>query len=267
MRTPIDAIWNELKDTVSLTELDFLKKCFRAYSSEAHVTNVMSDLEILKKLSPPPQKILDFGCGIGLQSFLLSNMGYTVYGLETVEDKSINGILKNKAESYKRTREESIKNMWKIVEGKANVKFQFYDGKNIPFTDSYFDLIFAYAVVEHIPLDEVSSIVNEINRVLKTKGMFYIFQLPQRTSYTEFITRNLGMESHEFLWYYKMITKLLNQTGFDVIFSQKVDMLVNHPYKIINPLFPILKVVNKFLLHTPLSYFAHHLTIISCKNK
>lgn len=265
MKTPIDEVWDELKNAVSLEELDFLKKCFRAYSSKAHFTNVMHDLEILKKLSPPPQRILDFGCGIGLQTFLLANLDYLVYGLETVEDKSLDGFLKSKAESHKRSREESMKNVWNVIKNKQNVKFQFYDGKKIPFSDSFFDIVFTYAVIEHIPPDEVSNIIKEIKRTLKTNGLYYIFQLPQRTSYTEFIARKLGMESHPFLWDFQVIKKLLKKENFDIVFSEKADMLINHPHKIVNPLFAILRPLNKFLIHTPLSYFAHHLTIVSRK--
>lgn len=266
MQTPVDDIWLELKATASLEELFFLKYCFRAYSSNAHVKNVMDDLSVLKRLSPPPQKILDLGCGIGLQSFLLSKAGYFVNGLETVKDKSIN-ILKRNAESYKSTREEGIKKVWRLIKRRTNVIFKFYNGRKIPFSNEHFDIVFTYAVIEHIPPDEISNIIEEINRVLKINGLFYIFQLPQRTSYTEFIARHLRMQSHEFLWCYQHIKNLLNRKGFEVIFQKKADMLINHPYKLVNPIFPLLHPLNKLLIHTPLSYFAHHLTVISKKNR
>lgn len=265
MRTPIDDIWDDIKHTVTLKELDFLKKCFRAYSSKAHVRNVMKDLEILKKMSHPPKRILDFGCGIGLQTFLLAKLGYEVTGLETVEDKSLDGFLKGKAESHIRSREESMENVWKTIKQKISVDFQFYGGKKIPFGTEHFDIVFAYAVLEHIPPIEASNILVEIRRVLKKNGLFYIFQLPQRTSYTEFIARKLGMESHEFLWNLTTVSTMLKTEGFKVIHSEKVDMLINHPHKIVNPLFPILRPLNELLCHTPLSYFAHHLTVISRK--
>jgi len=261
----ITDIWKELQKLVSAEELTFLKKCFRAYSSKAHLANVMEDIKIFMRISPPPQKILDFGCGIGLQSYLLAKNGYEVYGLETVEDKSLDGFLKGKADEHKRTRDESMKNVWKLIKNKVNVKFQFYDGTHIPFADEYFDVVFTYAVIEHIPPEEANNILKEIRRISKKNGFFYIFQLPQRTSYTEFIARKLGMESHEYLWDYKQIKKLLNKIKFHIIFYERADMLINHPYKIINPLFPTLRLINKFLLHTPLSKFAHHLTVISKK--
>jgi len=266
MKTPVDEIWNKVKNAVSLKELIFLKKCFRAYSSKAHIANVMHDLQVFKSISPPPRNVLDFGCGIGLQSFLLSKMGYNVYGLETVEDKSLDGFLKGKAQAHIKTREESMENVWNIIIGETEVKFQFYDGHRIPFSDCYFDTVFAYAVLEHIPPNEIPNIIKEIRRVLKTDGAFYIYQLPRRTSYTEFIARTLGIESHEFLWHYKTIRTLLNKQRFEIVFSEKVDMLINHPYKIVNPLSPVLQPINEFMMHTPLSFFAHHLTIVAKKS-
>ncbi|GAH80665.1 unnamed protein product, partial [marine sediment metagenome] len=119
------------------------------------------------------------------------------------------------------------KNVWNVIKNKQNVKFQFYDGKKIPFSDSFFDIVFTYAVIEHIPPDEVSNIIKEIKRTLKTNGLYYIFQLPQRTSYTEFIARKLGMESHPFLWDFQVIKKLLKKENFDIIFSEKADMLMS----------------------------------------
>ncbi len=265
MSNPIIEIWRELQHLVSTEELTFLRKCFRAYSSKAHLSNVSDDLALFEGITPPPQKVLDFGCGIGLQSYLLAKRSYDVYGLETVEDKSLDGFLKGNADEHKRTRDESMKKVWELIQQKVHVKFQFYDGVYIPFADGYFDVVFTYAVLEHIPPVELDNIISEIRRVLKNNGIFYIFQLPQRTSYTEYVARKLGMESHEYLWEYRTMKKLLNRAGFEVTYFEKVDMLFNHPYKIVNPLFPVLKPLNKFLLHTPLSRFAHHLTIISRK--
>ncbi len=261
----VNEIWQELKDRVSIEELVFLRKCFRAYSSKAHLANVVNDLKILKEFTPPPQKILDFGCGIGIQSYLLAKLGYVVSGLETIEDKSLDGFLKGKAENHKKTRDESMESVWRTIRKKANVEFRFYDGMHIPFADKSFDIVFTYAVIEHIPPAELTNIFNEIKRVLRENGVFYIFQLPQSTSYTEYIAKKLGMESHEYLWSYRSIVNLLENSGFRVMFWERSDMLINHPYKIVNPLFSFLKRINKFLLHTPLVKFAHHLTVVSKK--
>ncbi|KPK64381.1 hypothetical protein AMJ83_02915 [candidate division WOR_3 bacterium SM23_42] len=263
MANPIAPIWDELKGRVSSTDLAFLRKCFRAYSSKAHVRNVLHDLELLKRLSPPPQKILDFGCGIGLQSYLLAKHNYEVYGLETVEDKSLNNFFRGKAESHISTRDESMKSVWSVIQTKVSVDFRFYDGARQPFPDRYFDVVFAYAVLEHIPPEELPQVLREIRRVLRPGGLFYVFQLPRRNSYTEFLARNMGLEAHPYLWNLRGIEELLRAGGFRSVYSERVDMLFNHPYKIVNPLYNMLRPLNEFLVRTPLSHFAHHLTVVA----
>ena len=267
MENSIATIWTELTARATKADLDFLRKCFRAYSSKAHVSNVMHDLALLRRLSPPPNRILDFGCGIGLQSFLLSLNGYDVYGLETTEDKSLDGFFKGKAESHIATRDESMKIVWSIIKKSAKVDFRFYDGAVQPFTGEHFDIVFAYAVLEHIPPQDVPGVLGEIQRVLKPDGRLYIFQLPRRTSYTEFLARKLGLESHPYLWDLKSMGKVLNEAGFQVFYAERVDMLFNHPYKVINPLFSVMRPLNRLLVKTPLSYFAHHLTIVAGKTQ
>ena len=263
MENPIYPIWSELAEKASSVDLDFLKKCFRAYSSRAHISNVLHDLGVLRKISPPPQKVLDFGCGIGLQSFLLAKNGYSVCGLETVEDKSLNGFFRGRAESHIASRFESMKNVWSVIRNNVCVDFKFYDGAKQPFDDGHFDVVFAYAVLEHIPPVELPKVLFEIRRVLRHGGFFFIFQLPRRTSYTEFLARKLGLEAHPYLWDLKSMEQLLARSGFRVSFSERADMLFNHPYRIVNPLFSVLKPLNKVLINTPLSHFAHHLTIVA----
>jgi SAM-dependent methyltransferase len=261
----INEIWHALKAKASVEELAFLKKCFRAYSSKGHLANIKTDLQFMYRMSPPPQRVLDFGCGIGLQSYLLAHAGYKVYGLETIEDKSLEGFLKGKAETHIKSRDESIKNVWDVIRIRQKAEFRFYDGVVIPHQDGFFDAVVAYAVIEHIPPVEVGGIMNEINRVLRRGGLFYIFQLPQRGSYTEFIARNLGLESHEYLWNPSEIRSALELGGFDVLKCEKADMVINHPYRVVNPVYGLLKILNRFLIHTPLSYFAHHLTAVAQK--
>jgi SAM-dependent methyltransferase len=246
--------------------LDFLNKCVRAYSSKAHLWNNCRDLELVTRLSPPPQKMLDFGCGIGIQSYLLAEMGYQVVGLETVFDKSLEGFLKQKAQPILDTRDRSMQAAWSVVKGcNRSVSFDVYDGTHLPYSNGTFDIVFSYAVLEHIPRPDVPAIVQGIHHVLKPGGLFYIFQLPQVNSYTEFLARKLNLEAHEFLWSFSEMDRVLEAAGFNVIRQERADMLFNHPHQLVNPLFSVLRPVNRFLLTTPLSEFCHHLTIVGRK--
>lgn len=87
-------------------------------------------------------KILEIGSGTGHQAKKLKDLGYEVEAIDL------------ESSSYKENRIFAITN---------------YDGKHIPFQDSYFDLIFSSNVLEHIPhLDEFQF---EMQRVLKNDGI------------------------------------------------------------------------------------------------
>lgn len=259
----IDDLKLELNDTKNLS---LLIKCVRAYSSKVHIWNVLSDLELVKKFSPLSCKILDFGCGIGIQSYLLAIMGYEVTGLETVFDKSIDGFLKKKAKSYIESRDKNMTFVWDKIKTKLpTIRFETYNGRDIPYPNDTFDAVFSYAVIEHIPKEDVPRIIGEINRILRPGGVFYIFQLPQIYSYTEFIARQFNIESHKFLWKFSEIINILTKSGFEIILKKRVDMFFNHPYKLVNPFFTLVRIFDEFLLRTPLSFFCHHLTVVAKK--
>ena len=69
------------------------------------------------------KKILDFGCGNGQNSLILTEMGYDLTGIEIVEHE-----------------------YWKNIEA----EFVIYDGKKLPFNSEEFDIIVIFGVLEHI---------------------------------------------------------------------------------------------------------------------
>lgn len=97
---------------------------------------------------PSEGKILEIGAGTGWQSKALETRGYNVYGI----DLTISNY--------------SDKRVWSVTD---------YDGKNIPYEDSSFDIIFSSNVLEHIP--HIYEFQTEILRVLKPDG-FVVHVLP-----------------------------------------------------------------------------------------
>jgi SAM-dependent methyltransferase len=93
-------------------------------------------------------RILDIGCGTGLNSEVLQEFG-EVYSV----DPSL------KALDF--CRDKGLKN---VLVGKV---------EELPFTDSIFDMVIALDVIEHVK-DDVGA-VNEIRRVLKPGGIFICF--------------------------------------------------------------------------------------------
>ncbi len=58
----------------------------------------------------------------------------------------------------------------------GEAKFQFFDGRTLPFSDQRFDLIFAACVFHHVDHAEHVSLLRELNRVLKHQGRLAIFE-------------------------------------------------------------------------------------------
>lgn len=127
-------------------------------------------------------KVMDFGCGIKPYKSLIKCDEYIGVDMKTTGHS----------------------NRSKIVD-------IFYDGHTIPVEDGYFDSAISTQCLEHI--FNVSEILGEINRVLKTNGMFLI-------------TCPLVWEEHEqpydfFRYTQYGMKKMLEENGFKVLSMQK----------------------------------------------
>jgi len=105
--------------------------------------------EYLKKFANKNLKVLDLGCGSGELTLKLSQFFKEIIGIDPFED-----YIKS-AEKFK-----------KAVEAK-NVVFKVADGKNLPFEDDYFDIVFS----SRGPLSTNIDFIRESFRVLKKGGL------------------------------------------------------------------------------------------------
>lgn len=269
----IDPFLQFEKDFLKLTErinrqsesggIGYLNDYIRAYSSKGHLYDVYRDLDLVHKYLEGRDIILDFGCGMGFQSIFLANMGYRVIGVETVSDKSIEGFFKININSHERDRISTLFQNWNLLKSeKVGLDYEFYDGKRLPFKNASFDSVLAYAVLEHIPKDEIPAILESISMVLKPGGFLFVFQLPQKYSYTEFTARKLGWQSHPFLWTMPEILALLLSRGFDILEAKRTGLLFNQPYALANRLFPVIRWFNQTFAFPPISFIAHHINVV-----
>ena len=90
---------------------------------------------------PPTGKLLEIGAGTGWQANILQDKGYDVSAIDIPES--------NYAQDCVR-------------------QITRYDGRQIPYEDDTFDIIFSSNVLEHIP--HLREFQNEIHRVLKPDG-------------------------------------------------------------------------------------------------
>ncbi|WP_191966197.1 class I SAM-dependent methyltransferase [Oryzomonas japonica] len=101
-------------------------------------------------------RILDFGCGAGATE---------IYLKETFPEASIYAI-DSSAQSIRAARERNIE----------GVEFIHSDAFELPFPDSYFDLIYSNGTFHHIPPLHHKKIISEISRICRVGGNFFIFE-------------------------------------------------------------------------------------------
>jgi SAM-dependent methyltransferase len=102
------------------------------------------------------------------------------------------------------------------------------DPVELPFNDSTFDAVLSCGVLEHV-VDPDGSL-EEIRRVLRPRGTFYLYNLPNRWAYTEKVARILGMYYHGALPDDRVYTlnsarDLLARHDFDVSELRRAHML------------------------------------------
>jgi len=157
----------------------------------------------------PPGRLLDWGCGLGQMSWLLERRGFDVTSFELGETVAT-------LPDVPLTREV------RILRGSHPTK--------LPFASSSFDVVLSCGVLEHVdeysqPGNEVASLY-EIHRVLTPAGNFPIYQLPQRYTWQEAITRTLKLGyAHPRRFSESEIRELLRRTGFRVVRLARYNML------------------------------------------
>lgn len=99
------------------------------------------------------KKVLDIGCGFGEASIQFARLGAEVYSLD-ISSGMLDQALKLASKYH-----VSINTMQGDVE-------------NLPFTDNYFDIVYAGNVLHHA---EVEKVIKSVTRVLKQDGCFAIW--------------------------------------------------------------------------------------------
>ena len=110
------------------------------------------DLKGLTSFLSAGERVLDIGCGNGRLLKLIGNKGLDYTGIDISEQ-----IIKIAQEKY------------------PGQKFQIFDGRHIPFSDGYFDKIFAIRVFHHLPSEKIRlEFLKEIKRTLKPGGLLIL---------------------------------------------------------------------------------------------
>lgn len=147
-------------------------------------------------------KILDWGCGFGHMSYLLKRRGFEVVSYD----------LDNALQDQPLPLAQEIC----VTVGTDPVR--------LPFGDAHFDATLSCGVLEHVP-DENGSL-EEIRRILKPNGNFFIFNLPQKYSYKEFLLARFKLGyTHKRKYTLNTVRALLATHGFRITAARRGGIL------------------------------------------
>ncbi len=140
------------------------------------------------------KSILDLGCGPGRDAKIFADKGYQVIGIDLSK-----GMI------------EAATNRVK------NAEFKVMDIRQLKFDDNHFDGVWASASFLHIPKKEIIKGFQEVHRVLKDKGIFYISVKQGEGEILKPDERYNGAKKFWSFFQKKEIEDELKTAGFDII--------------------------------------------------
>ena len=240
--------------------------------SDVWLNGSLQCLEVLANRVAAGSRILDFGCGVGFMTVLLKAMGYDAEGID-IDIGSRPGVSEDAfsapwgTRQLERSNPGFVQGFWQKSREMFGVRFQSFDGLNIPFPDSSFDAVMAHAVIEHVRPDILPLVIREIRRVLKEDGTLLVFRTPRKDAYLEklFRLRFLHRYAHQILYNESELRSMVTGEGLSVIYEGLTDMLPAFPprgMRFYNSISPLLTRLDALLLRTPLKKYAHHLAMV-----
>lgn len=124
-----------------------------------------------------------------------------------------------------------------------NCNFMVYDGKQIPYPDLCFDIIFIACVLHHIQQKDHIEFLKEAFRVLKKNGRLYLFEHNPLNPITKYVVKNCEFDKGVQLIWPRPLKNLFITLGFKSII---VNYTLFFPrYWLFKPFLSIEKYLNK----------------------
>lgn len=137
----------------------------RRYSFHYHLR------ELFSAMQGRHRKLLEVGCGIGVDSVQLANRGFDVIAVDLTENALV--VAKEFA-----------------AHRRVSIDFRLGDAERLDFPDETFDVVYSFGVLHHTP--GIEKAVAEVHRVLKRGGTAHVM-LYHRNSLVNLVHRLLRL--------------------------------------------------------------------------
>lgn len=134
---------------------DFWNRLSNGYDAQVNSIYVQAykkTVEFTKKYLKDSDKVLDYACGTGITTVELANNVKKIHAIDI--SKNMINIAKNKSEQ----------------KGIENIEFEVADIYNEKLEENTFDVVMAFNILYFIK--DIDSVINRINKLLKSNGMF-----------------------------------------------------------------------------------------------
>jgi len=233
--------------TAGATDMEHLENPAAAFNY-IRIANLVETYVESGRIHPP---ILDWGCGYGQVSWLLQRRGISVVSCDVMERPARQGI-------------EALSQM--------SIEY-LRDPVSLPYESGTFDAVLSVGVLEHVA--DIGASLAEVNRVLRPAGLFFVFMLPNRFSWAEFVADLRGNSAHPWKCTFRGIDGLFERYFFSVAkkwrrnflprnltgLSASVKMAYGKFYKQIEPIDAMLA------NHAPTSFFSGVIELVATKTK
>jgi SAM-dependent methyltransferase len=189
---------------------------------------------------------LDWGCGKGHSTYLLNKLGVKIQSCDIISDEEDSAF----------GQETPIIKSCDINVIPLNHEYL------LPFDDNSFDVVLSMGVLEHVQNDSLS--LKEIYRILNKGSLFFCFFLPQRFSWTQFISKRMGDNYHDRLYTRTNVERLLKNADFEIKDFWHRQLFPKNTVKYFSPHF--FEMVDQSLVkYTPLKYLATNVEFVAQK--
>jgi len=164
-----------------------------------------------------PGRVLDWGCGWGQMTELLKGRGLEV-------------------EAFDFRPEAPVEGRQPLERFPAIEAYLSHDPVTLPYADASFDAVLSCGVLEHVGDPDAS--LDELHRILRPGGTLYVYKLPNRFSYLEWVARRIGTIywhgklPDDRLYDKRIATGIARRHGFTVREFKRTNLLpltIDHP--------------------------------------